>query len=241
MFDEIVLALVVALTQLDRAGSPGERLMKLRTTEPTVAAAIEEGRNGAPSFASLVDTVERSRAIVYVIRMHVLPHGMEGCVVPGSPDTPYLRVLLAIGLPRQRMIPVLAHELQHIREVLDAGVEHDQAAFDRLFQRIGSRQQGSTTGEQYETAAAQEVERRVAREMRDFHRTRRRSEVFGGKACACVVLHAGTELRCRGLAAAVQSPRSCLSASSQFRSAVAPDPASKSSNARSAIAVCAAI
>jgi hypothetical protein len=174
MVFEVALAAALSLAQTDGSDRPGEPLLRLRTTESAIAVAIEDGRRGSQTFASLVATVERSHAIVYVARAHTLPHGMEGCLLPSASRTGYLRVLLAIGLPRPQMILVLAHELQHVREVLEAGGGHDKAAFDALFQRIGSRQRGSATGEEYETAAAKEIARIVDREMRDFYRLRRR-------------------------------------------------------------------
>jgi hypothetical protein len=73
---------------------------------------------------------------------------MEGCLVhEGSPATVgYLRILLAMGTPRERLIVVAAHEPQHVREVLDAGISTDQAALDALFRRIGTPQLGSVRG-----------------------------------------------------------------------------------------------
>ena len=92
---------------------------------------------------------------------------MEGCLVPSRSRTGHLRVLLAMGMGKDRTIMVLAHELQHVREVLDAGGGHDQAAFDSLFMRIGIRQLGTPT-ERYETSAAQEVMTIVGREIRAY-------------------------------------------------------------------------
>jgi hypothetical protein len=92
---------------------------------------------------------------------------MEGCVIPGKSGAPYVSILLAINNHADRLIPVLAHELQHVREIIDAGMGHDQAAFDAVFSRIGAPQRGSDTAEQFETAAAIIVMRTVERELRD--------------------------------------------------------------------------
>ena len=70
-----------------------------------------------------------------------------------------------MGLGPDRTILVLAHELQHVREVLDAGGGNDQAALDALFTKIGVRQLGTAT-ERYETAAAHEVLAIVGQEIR---------------------------------------------------------------------------
>jgi hypothetical protein len=134
---------------------------------------IEEGQRRSPTFASLVAMIERWDTFVYVTRAHMLPHRMEGCVVPSGSRTGHLRVLVAKGPGKDQTIIVLAHELQHVREILEAGRGHDQAAFDALFSQIGARQQGSSTAEQYETAGAQTVMRTVDRELRE-HPTARR-------------------------------------------------------------------
>ncbi|PYQ83672.1 MAG: hypothetical protein DMG02_00450 [Acidobacteria bacterium] len=63
------------------------------------------------------------------------------------------------------MIAVLAHDLQHVREVLDPGIPLDGSAMDSLFNRIGSRLRGTEMAEQYETAAAQKVTTLVTREL----------------------------------------------------------------------------
>jgi hypothetical protein len=134
-----------------------------------ILAAIDEGRLRSPTFASLVEAIERSNVFVYVTRAQKLPHHrMEGCLVPSGSQSRYLRVLIAMGLGPDRTIMVIAHELQHVREVLDAGGGNDQAAIDALFTRIGERQLGTPT-ERYETAAAQEVLAIVGREIRESH------------------------------------------------------------------------
>src|SRR5262245_43671915 len=142
-------------------------LQRLRTTEPRVAAAIDEGRHRSPTFAILVDAVERSALVVYVARAHQLSHGIEGAVVPPRSRSRYLRILVAMRLDSERLLLVLAHELQHVREVIDSGIEPDEASLIALFERIASRQLGSSTGELYETRAAQHVMTTVARELRN--------------------------------------------------------------------------
>ena len=155
-----------SVPQTDSAS--GDTLVRVRTTEPMVLEVIREGRRRSATFAALIERVERSNTFVYVVRVHMLPHRMEGCLVHEGDGSSrrYLRLLLAMGTPRERMIVVLAHELQHVGEVLDAGIALNPAAMDGLFKRIGSRQRGSDTGEQYETAAAQHVMAVVERELR---------------------------------------------------------------------------
>jgi hypothetical protein len=165
----MVLALALADTlwlQQEAADSKPGPLHRLRTTDPRVAAAIDEGRRRSPTFAALVDAVERSALVVYVARAPTLTHGVEGAVVPPRSPSRYLRILLASRLNPERRVLVLAHELQHVRELIESGTEeHDEASLTALFERIGSRQLGSSTGELYETRAAQQVMAAVQREL----------------------------------------------------------------------------
>jgi len=156
---------------------PEERLrtlQKLRTTDRIVSEAIRAGVLESATFASLVEIIERSNTIVYVARRLKLPHRMEGCLVHAGRNQryPYLRVLLRAAIPPERMIAILAHELQHVREVLDAGVATDQRALKDLFARVGIPQLGTDNGEQYETQEAQRVMEVVAAEVRASRRTR---------------------------------------------------------------------
>jgi hypothetical protein len=139
-------------------------------------ALVLEGRHRSPTFAALVERIERADTLVYIVRVHSLPHRMEGSLVheQAYSTARYLKIALAMGTPSERMLVVIAHELQHVCEVLDAGISTDGAALDLLFARIGTRQLGTDVGEQYETAAAQEVEKAVSRELSATKRRERR-------------------------------------------------------------------
>ena len=154
----------------------GSHLRGIRTLEPSVSAIVHEGQRGSATFAALIERIEQSDTLVYIVRVHTLPHRMEGSLVhePAYSGARYLKIALAMGTPSERLIAVVAHELQHVCEVLDAGVSTDGAALDALFARIGTRQLGTDAGEQYETAAAQEVEKIVIRDLSATKRGDRR-------------------------------------------------------------------
>ncbi len=146
---------------------------RLRSSETLVLETIQEGIRRSPTFAELVQVVERSDFFVYVERVKSLPNGMRGCLLHGGGGPRYLRVLLALGMSRDHRIEVLAHELQHVREVIEAGIGNDPAALDALFKRIGDRRRGGGySSEQYETSAALRITSTVVRELRaDRRRT----------------------------------------------------------------------
>ena len=149
----------------------GAGVPHLRPLDSLAGAAIEGGLDRSPTFAALVQTIEGSEFIVYVESSRKLRDGMKGCLVHGGAGPRYLRVLLKTGLSVDERIGVLAHELQHVREVIQAGILNDSAAMDALFSRIGynKRQQGGRQQE-YETGAARLISAMVARDLRENRR-----------------------------------------------------------------------
>ena len=139
----------------------------LRPLDSLAANAIDVGVKRSPTFAALVQTIEGSEFVVYVESSRKLKDGMEGCLVHGAAGPRYLRVLLKTGLSVDERIEVLGHELQHVREVIEAGILNDSASMQALFSRIGynKRQEGGRQQE-YETEAARSISATVARELR---------------------------------------------------------------------------
>lgn len=176
----MVISLTLALSGLLATSLPSSPatdetsmppLEKLRSTDARTLAMVEDGYRRSPTFARLVDAIERSDKFVYVERVGTLSHGMRGCLLHGGAGPRYIRVLLRRGLPRDQEIEVLGHELQHVREVLDADVANDPIALAAFFDRIHVSPLGSSSGD-YETAEARRVGSLVARELRNGRRAR---------------------------------------------------------------------
>jgi len=146
----------------------GGRMPHLRPLDSLAGNAIEVGLERSPTFAALVKTIEGSEFVVYVESSRKLKDRMKGCLVHGTAGSRYLRVLLKTGLSIDERIEVLGHELQHVREVIQAGIPNDSASMQELFSRIGynKRQQGGQQQE-YETQAARLVSATIARELRE--------------------------------------------------------------------------
>jgi hypothetical protein len=103
---------------------------------------------------------------VYVEQVPALRDGMRGALLHGGAGPQYLRVLLKRGLSRDQRVVVLAHELQHASEVVEADIGADGVQMAALFRWIGDER---TTGEErqrFETAAALRVTHTVAAELR---------------------------------------------------------------------------
>lgn len=137
---------------------------RFRTADPEIAAAVDRGVVGSATFRHVMEAVAAAGAIVYLIRYPALPRGVTAGLAPvvhGTAGTRYLRVLVRPDVRGLRLVTVLAHELQHALELLEASPESPGSAGVRAFQAIGFRTRAQTI----ETAAARAVEERVAREL----------------------------------------------------------------------------
>ena len=74
----------------------------------------------------------------------------------------------------ERRIRTLAHELQHAREVVRAGIVPDAVQMIAQFQRIGDKRLPDGEHQQYETAEALQVGAVVAADIRSGRQTGRR-------------------------------------------------------------------
>jgi hypothetical protein len=141
-------------------------LRRLRSIDASIRATFDEGCRRSPTFAALVNDLERSGFVVYVEQVLALRDGMRGALLHGGVGPQYLRVLLKRGMSLDRRVVVLAHELQHAREVVEAGIVGDAVEMDGLFRRIGDERSPGGERQRYETAAALRVADAVAADLR---------------------------------------------------------------------------
>jgi hypothetical protein len=134
-------------------------LTRIRSANSRLERAVTQGRCWSPTFRALVETVESSRAFVYVLEVPYLPSHMDGCVpldVGGTGSNRYFRVLIKAGQDDTQRIIVIGHELQHVLEHIDGGVAIDGQQ-SRTWQMARN---------QYETRSALETEKRIGSELR---------------------------------------------------------------------------
>lgn len=139
---------------------------RVRGVNARMRAVIDEGCRRSPVFAELIRDVDASKFVVYVDAVPALRNGMHGALLHHTNGAQYLRVHVRRGLQLRDQIAVLAHELQHVREVIQAGIGADAAEMETLFQRIGDKRSTGDQGRQFETAAALHVGKLVAADLR---------------------------------------------------------------------------
>jgi hypothetical protein len=140
---------------------------QLRPLDCRLAAAIADGVERSATFRQLVERVGTLSGIVYIqLKLYVDPHTkrvLDGALSHSVTTAGAHRVLHVIVGAEQgdRPIVILAHELRHAIEVLEAPNVSTEDAVDRLFERIGTHTHSGVV----ETQAALDAERAVRREL----------------------------------------------------------------------------
>ena len=129
------------------AGSPDARLppwpldSHVRSSEDRLLNALREGVARSATVRDLIGGLNGSDVIVYVASRGKMRTGFSAylshqIVTAGSHR--YLKVFVSRELARDRLAGVIAHELQHAREVADAAGVRSSGDMRALFKRLDS-------------------------------------------------------------------------------------------------------
>jgi DNA-binding PadR family transcriptional regulator len=144
-----------------------EDLTHVRALEPRILALIETGIRRSETFRHLVDTLNASDVIVYIEpkqTREALGGYLSHKVTAGGAFR-YLRVKIVTQGAENRLISVLAHELQHAVEVAQAPEARDAESLANVVRRLAF-QFGCDSTTCYETQASRDVEHAVRDELR---------------------------------------------------------------------------
>jgi hypothetical protein len=164
-----MLVLALAVTALDSSHR------HVRASEPRILALIETGLSRSTTFRSLIATLGESDVIVYLepktTRQNLGGYLAHEVVARGGYR--YLRIAIDTKGSEGRLVPLLAHELQHAVEVARAPEAIDAASLERLFVRLSVPFGcGATTCS--ETQAAKDIEHLVSEELKTEGRSARK-------------------------------------------------------------------
>ena len=164
-----MMLLAMAVTAQD----PSQR--HVRAAEPRILALINAGLSRSATFRGLIAALDKSDVIVYIepklARQALGGYLAHNITTAGSYR--YLHVAIETAGSAGRLIPLLAHELQHAVEVARAPEAVDSESLERLFDRLAVRFGcGGTTCS--ETQAAKDVERIVGEELKADRRSARK-------------------------------------------------------------------
>ncbi len=130
---------------------------RLRPQSPRVAAWLARGRQRSPTLRALAEQVERGDVVVYLEIAFRLDPGMAACVtwMASVPGARYVRVSVRPNLREADAIAMLAHELQHVVELIENPEVQSGGDLATLYQRIGHRTGGGART--WDTVAALRV------------------------------------------------------------------------------------
>jgi hypothetical protein len=157
-----------AETEAPRACAAGDTVPgQIRPMGCRTAMAMANGMVRSATLRRMVDRVGELNGIVYIEDRYYV-NDRTGRVLSGALSHHITvagahRVLHLLVAPESanRQLTTIAHELQHAIEVLEATEVKNDAAVDRLFERIGV----NTSAGIMETQAALDMERAVGREL----------------------------------------------------------------------------
>jgi hypothetical protein len=140
----------------------------VRTEDPRLSKIIRQGQDQSPTFRELVNRIDRLSGFVYVVwsRCGTRQGEPDACLdhrLSVSGGIRFLRVNIYPGASGERLLALIAHELQHALEVLSDDSVTSQEEVEKLYERIGIRGAAGN----FETAAAQGVQGAVYREARE--------------------------------------------------------------------------
>jgi hypothetical protein len=163
----LAIVVCIALPGLALADPPiaVRHLPHLRYTDPIIAAAVTRGGD-SPAFVALRASIERSDVIVVIERAACSGRGTGTTqFLTEAGGYRYVRVTLRVRAAGDPETALLAHELQHVAELVTASAVRDEAGYLSLYRRIGSPGCGAPTW-CFDTAAARDMGMTVLRELR---------------------------------------------------------------------------
>jgi hypothetical protein len=160
------VALVACGVATHAFGAPEPGFRHVRSSDDALRARLASAYRRSATLRTLVDALEAASAVVYVEPARQLGGARDGAVLhsaTGSRELPVLRVLIRTNLGDTYGTAVIAHELQHVIEVVQGGPVDGADSMTRRFRELDS---SATAGQvAFETDAAREVQARVLAEL----------------------------------------------------------------------------
>jgi len=142
---------------------------QVRSVEPRIVMLLQEGVDRSATFRGVVAILNASDVIVHIESSFQMRRGFNGYLLHRlgvGGDYRYLLITVNPYLHNDRLISVMAHELQHAVEVAESSGTRSDKSLSALFKRLDS---GRCTGSRgcTETEAAVRTETRVLAELQE--------------------------------------------------------------------------
>jgi hypothetical protein len=113
----------------------------VRSSDDRILKSLRDGVPRSPTLRDLIAALNRSDVIVYVESRGRMRTGFSAYLVHRivtAGNHRYLKVVVNRELARNHLTSVIAHELQHAREVAEAADVRSGADMEALFKRLDS-------------------------------------------------------------------------------------------------------
>ena len=126
----------------------------IRSSEPELLAALAQGARVSPTLQRLLDRLESSDVVVYLMFDRRPSPDTAGhiALITAVPERRYLRISIDHRLIGCQRLAILGHELHHAVEIAESPAVTGDAAVAALYRRIGFRSAGA--GECFDSAGA---------------------------------------------------------------------------------------
>jgi len=164
----LVSALVLIVSLIRAVPTHARDFPRVRAESPVLAEVLAAGMTRSATFRVLVERIEQSDVIVYLMCQRFSTTTLRGRTrfAAAASDARYVRVDIQCYDLFESVASIVAHELQHVVEIASSPQVVDERSLARLYSRIGFRNCVGERGEQFETAAAEHIGDRVRGELR---------------------------------------------------------------------------
>jgi hypothetical protein len=161
----LIAVALLAAPPTSSTASHDPTFQHIRTASAHVQKLIEKTVAQSPTFAALLDEIDRTNVGVYIELVTQLPAPLRGRLhfMSASGGYRYVRVQVKANLPGHEMAASLAHELWHALEIGHDHTVRCEHTLHELYQRIGDER----SERRFETTAAIAAGRQVRAEVLD--------------------------------------------------------------------------
>ena len=164
--DSITFILLLAFAA-PASALPCGHIPRLRPLDPESLQLLSAGIRQSPTLRQLATELGSSDVIVHIMTTRPRPRKSPAALqfVTSSGGFRFVRIRITTSVSRRRGIALLAHELQHAREVAGAASIVDEASFEAYYRRVGMVVDHDSVHRTYDTTAARQAEDVVFAEL----------------------------------------------------------------------------
>jgi hypothetical protein len=166
LIGRLALLLLAAAVPVAAESPPDGTHEHIRMTDKRLHRLVHEGLRTSATFRGLVERLERSDVVVYLVCDGVLTPAGRLTFVSAVAGVRYVHVRVSKLASRNQQIALIGHELQHAVEIAGAPDVIDVRSLGAAYERIGYvNRRAATPGVAFDTEAAVRTGYQILREL----------------------------------------------------------------------------